>query len=182
MARLEWARGDLDGAIRRLRPLVARIPLPEYAIALAETELVAGRRAAAAEHLDLVRIEQRLLARGGVNTDAELAVFEADHGDPRRAVTFARRAWDAAPSVRAADALGWALTRAGRPPEGLRWAREALKPGSRDRLFAFHAGMAAHEAGATAFARRLLSQALAGRPPFSPLHVAQARRALRGLR
>jgi pentatricopeptide repeat protein len=182
MAHLAWAEGDLDGAMRRLRPLVERIPLPEYAIALAETEQAAGRRAAATEHLDLVRIEQRLLARGGVNTDAELAVFEADHGSPRRAVMLARRAWAAAPSVRSADSLGWALTRAGRPAEGLRWGREALKLGSRDRLFLYHAGMAAKAAGDNSSARTLLSRALEGDPAFSPLHAERARRALEGLR
>jgi hypothetical protein len=182
MARLAWAEGDLGGAIRRLRPLVERIPLPEYAIALGETEQAAGRRSAAAEHLDLVRVEQRLLARGGVNTDAELAVFEADHGSPRRAVMLSRRAWAAAPSVRSADSLGWALTRAGRPAEGLRWGREALKLGSRDRLFLYHAGMAAKAAGDDSSARTLLSRALEGDPAFSPLHVQRARRALEGLR
>ena len=57
--------------------------------------------------------------RAGVNTDVELALFEADHGDPRRGRgARARAAWAAAPSVRSADALGWALTRAGRPADG----------------------------------------------------------------
>ena len=55
-----------------------------------------ARRAAGRRELALVGAEQRLLA-GGVNTDAELAVFEADHGDPARAVALARRAWRAAP-------------------------------------------------------------------------------------
>ena len=69
-----------------------------------------------------MRAEQRLLGRAGVNTDAELAIFEADHGDRARGVRLARRAWAAAPGVRSADALGWALTRAGRPREGVKWA------------------------------------------------------------
>ena len=52
--------------------------------------------------------------------------------------------------MRSADALGWALTRAGRPRAGLRWARRALRLGSLDPLLRFHAGMAALAAGATA--------------------------------
>ena len=90
-----------------------------------------------------MRVQQRLLARAGVNTDVELAVFESDHGDPARGLRLARRAWAAAPSVRSADALGWALTRSGRREEGLGWARRARRLGSADPLFAFHAGMAA---------------------------------------
>ena len=84
-------------------------------IALGEAELAAGRTAAARRTLALVAAEQQLLGAAGVDTDVELAVFEADHGDPRRAVALARRGWDAAPSTRSADALGWALTRAGDP-------------------------------------------------------------------
>ena len=80
-----------------------------------------------------------------MNTDVELAHLEADHGDRERAVELARAAWAEAPSVRSADALGWALTRAGRPEAGLRWARRALRLGSLDPLFRYHAGIAAGE-------------------------------------
>ena len=72
--------------------------------------------------LALVAAEQQLQRAAGVDIDVELAVFEADHGSPAKAVALARRGWDAAPSVRAADALGWALTRSGEPRAGLRWA------------------------------------------------------------
>ena len=99
---------------RLYRGLVARLPLPEYAIGLGEAELAAGRVRAARQDLALVRVQQRLLARAGVNTDTELAVFESDHGRPARGLRLARRAWAAAPSVRSADAVGWALTRSGR--------------------------------------------------------------------
>ena len=120
--------------------------LPEYVIALGEVELAAGLRTDARRDFDLVRAQQRLLGARGVNTDAEIAVFEADHGDADRAVRLARRGYAAAPSVRSADALGWALTRAGRPVEGLAYARRALRLGSRDAFFLFHAGMAARAA------------------------------------
>src|SRR5439155_490524 len=83
-----------------LRALVARLPLPEHVIGLGEAELAAGRRAAGLRDLALVGAEERLLQAAGVDTDAELAVFEADHGDRARAVARARRAWAAAPSIR----------------------------------------------------------------------------------
>ena len=54
-ARLAAATGDLRGAIARWRRVVTRLPLPEYVIALGETELAAGRRAAARRDLELVR-------------------------------------------------------------------------------------------------------------------------------
>src|SRR3954452_6496653 len=106
LAKTDVARGRLASAIRRYRRVVARLPLPEYVIGLGETELVAGRRAGARRDLALVSAEQRLLAANGVNTDVELALFQADHGSPARAVRLARRAWAQAPSVRAAGAVG----------------------------------------------------------------------------
>src|SRR3954452_16217675 len=115
LARVQAAPGDFAGAVHRLRGAVARLPLPEYVIALGETEQAQGRLAAARRDLALVGAEERLLAANGVNTDVDLALFEANHGDPARGVALARRAWAAAPSVRSADALGWALTRAGNP-------------------------------------------------------------------
>jgi tetratricopeptide (TPR) repeat protein len=178
-ARLAAARGDLAGAIARWRRIVDRLPLPEHAIALGEAELAAGRRAAARRDFALVRAQQALVSGAGVNTDVELAAFEADHGDPGRAVVLARRAWRSAPSVRSADALGLALTRAGRADAGLRWARRALRLGSLDPLFRFHAGMAALATGRRAEGRRHLAIALRHGLPAHPWQAQRARRALR---
>ena len=181
LARVYAARGKLDASIARLRGVVDRLPLPEYAIALAEAELAAGRYADARVDLDVVRAQERLLAANGINTDVELAVFDADHGLPPTAVRRARRAWRAAPSVRSADALGWSLTRAGRPAEGLEYAHRALRTGSRDPLFLYHAGIAARDTGRRGEARQLLRRALALNPRFSPYHAPRAREALREL-
>jgi tetratricopeptide (TPR) repeat protein len=168
-------RRGLAIAIRRWRGLVTRLPLPEYAIGLGEAELAAGRVRAAREDFALVRVQQRLLARAGVNTDVELAVFESDHGSAARGLRLARRAWAAAASVRSADALGWALTRSGRPDEGLRWARRARRLGSADPLFAFHAGMSARGGER----RRRLRFALAHGLGARPWQAKQAREVLR---
>ncbi len=174
-ARLAAYAGDTGEAIRRWRGVVARLPLPEYVIGLGEAELAAGRVRAAREDFALVRVQQQLQARAGVNTDVELAVFESDHGDRARGLELARRAWAAAPSVRSADALGWALTRSGRRDEGLRWARRARRLGSADPLFAFHAGMAARGAERQRLLRFALDHGLAARP----WQAQQAREALR---
>ena len=182
IARVEAARGRLDAAIRRYRSIVARLPLPEYVIALGEAELAAGRKAEARRDLALVQIEERLLRRSGVNTDTELALFEANHGHPDRAVMLARRGWAAAPSVRSADALGWALTRSGREAHGLRWAMRALRLGSADPAFLYHAGMTARAAGRADLARRFLARSSARTPRWSPLYGPRAKRALEALR
>jgi tetratricopeptide (TPR) repeat protein len=181
LARVDAAGGRLGPAIARYRRVVARLPLPEHVVALGELELAAGRRSAARRDLALVGVEERLLRANGVDTDVDLALFEANHGSPARAVALARRAWRAAPSVRAADALGWALTRAGQPREGVTWTRRALRLGSVDPAFLHHAGMSALAAGERDAARRWLRASLARNPGWSPLYAAQGRRALREL-
>jgi tetratricopeptide (TPR) repeat protein len=174
-ARLAAARGDLAGAIAGWKNVVTLLPLPEYAIELGEAELAAGRRAAGRRDLALVDAQRTLLAEAGVNSDVEFARFEADHRDPKRAVELARQAWADAPSVRSADVLGWALTRAGRREAGLRWARRALKLGSLDATFRYHAGIAA---GDTPEGRRNLRLALKHGLDAYPLHAKRARAAL----
>jgi tetratricopeptide (TPR) repeat protein len=181
LARVEAARGRLGAAIRRYRSIVARLPLPEYVVALGETEQAAGRPAAARSDLALVTVEERLLQQNGVNTDTELALFEANHGSASRAVALGRRAWAEAPSVRSADALGWALTRAGRPADGLQWARRALALGSVDPAFLYHAGITANAAGHAGLARQWLTRSLVHNPRWSPLYAPRARRALERL-
>ena len=178
LAQDEAATGHLASAINLLRGAVNRLPLPQYVVQLGETELAAGRTRQARRDLALVGIEERLLQANGVNTDVDLALFEASHGSPRRGVELAHRAWAQAPSVRSADALGWALTRSGRPEAGLRWAHRALSLGSRDPNFLFHAGVAAFDAGDRPLARRYLGIAVAENPRFSPLYGPEAQRLL----
>ena len=137
---------------------------------------------AAARDLDVVRAQQQLLRAAGTRPDAELVTFEAGYGDPRTAVRLGRRLWAEAPSVRSADALGWALTRAGRPDEGLAWSRRALRLGTREPLYHLHAGLAAQAAGRAGLAASELRTALAGRAALSPLQARDAHAALEALR
>lgn len=182
LARVQAARGDLGAAIRRYRDVVERLPLPEYAIALGEAELAAGRRAAARRDFGVVDVEQRLYESAGVNVGVELALYEADHGSAAEAVRLGRSAWGRAPSVRSADAYSWALHAAGRDAAAARMSAEAMRLGSREPSFLYHAGMIAIAAGETGRAKALLGQLVAQSPRFSPLYGPRAQRALEGLR
>jgi tetratricopeptide (TPR) repeat protein len=182
LARVELAAGDLDSAASRLRSVAQRLPLTGNLILLAETNTARGDERAAEVDLEVVHTQQRLLRAAGTRPDAELVVFEANYGDAGAAVELGRQLWREAPSVRSADALGWALTRAGRPGEGLAWARRALRLGSRDPLFHLHAGLAAKAAARAGIAARELRTALSGRAALSPLRAREARAALEDLR
>ena len=179
LARMDASAGRYGSAIKRYERIVARRPLPEYTIALAETQLVASRVGAARRSLDLVGAQAQLLRSAGVNVDVEIALFEADHGAPSEAVGLARRALAAAPGVRSEDALGWALTRAGRPAAGLSHARRALRLGSADPTFLYHAGIAAQAARRHEVGERWLVRALEHRAALGPYHARRAEEALR---
>ena len=81
LARVAWERGDLGAAIRGYRWVVARLPLPEYVIALGDLYTMAGRAQQADDAYALAATEATLFRANGVNVDVELALFEADHGD-----------------------------------------------------------------------------------------------------
>lgn len=183
LGRVRAAEGRIDEAVALYERAIARMPLPEFVIALGETLESAGRSEEAARQYDLVRAMQQLLAANGVDTDLELALFDADHGgDPEETVALARAAYERRPGVKAADTLAWALYRAGQLDEARRFADEALRLGTRDPLMLYHAGTIAAAQGDRAAARGYLQRALELNPRFSPLHGPQAREALERLR
>ena len=182
LAKIAWARGHIDRAIRGYRQVVARYPLPEHVIALGDLYAIQGRTAQADDAYALARAEAALFRSNGVNVDVELALFEADHGDPEAALTDARAGWRSRHSIHAADALAWALYRNGRPASAARFERQALRLGTQDALSYFHAGMIAMRLGDRETARRLLGHALAINPHFSILYAVPAQRTLARLR
>ena len=117
LARVAAARGDLDAAIAGWQAAADRVPFPEFLVGLGEAQEATGRTEDAAATYQLVRDIQALFAANGVSVDLDLALFEADHGEAADAVALGRAAYAATPNVKAADALGWALYRAGQLDE-----------------------------------------------------------------
>jgi len=179
LARVDAARGDLRGSAARLRRLAADGPPARALIFLAELELAAGQPGAARRHLTAARAQFVRDREGGGLPDAEAVLLEASHGSAARAVRLGRSVWRAKPSIRSADALGWALTRAGRPREGLVWARRALRTGSRDPMLRLHAGLAAQRLGLGREAARQFAFALKGEAALTPAAVRLLRRSTR---
>ncbi len=179
--RLAVATGDLPTAITLFQRAADILPLPEYVIALADTQTAAGRTDEASRDFKLARAEIQLFQASGVVVDVDLALFEADHGDPAAALRFAQEGYDATPTVRAADALAWALHRLGRDREARQRSDEALRLGSRDPILRYHSGAIAAALGDGKRARRDLVLALSTDAGFSATGAAEARRILASL-
>ncbi len=183
LARLAAARGDYEDAAHLYEGVIARQPVLEYVIALGDVYAAAGRQSDAQRQYELVAAIDQLYASNGVNTDLELALFNADHGiELENAVAQARSVYAGRPgSIHAADVLSWTLYRAGEVEDALGYSLEALRLGTQDPLLLFHAGMISLAAGDEDSARIHLARVRELNPRFSVLHAGDAARALAAL-
>jgi len=181
LAAIEAGRGQTEAALARYRAVQRSIAAPDHAILLGEAEEAAGHGAAATRAYQEARAAFDAEAAVGANTSTDRALFEADHGNSSRAVELGRRAWHYTPSVRAADAYAWALSAVGEHRAALRYSGLAMRLGSRDPHFLYHAGMVAFRAGQPGRARPFLSRLVKQSPRFSPLYGPQAQRTLKAL-
>ena len=177
-ARLQTARGDLEGAVTTWQEVVRRQPLPEYLTELGELFLHLGRTDEADAQFAVVRTTIQLLESSGVRSDLETALFETDHGSPTRALSQARAEWKQRTSVHVADALAWALHRNGRDREALKITRAATRLNSPEAKFWIHRGTIEAALGMTSEARTHLQYGLGLDPGLSPWQRSEARKTL----
>ena len=141
LARIDAAGGDLERAAARLRRSTERLPLTTSLTLLGEVELRRRAGARPRAHLDARATRTRRTSRAAASRTPRRSCSRRTTASPRAGGGARPARLRRAPSIRSADALGWALTRAGRPRAGLAWARRALRTGSRDPMFRLHAGV-----------------------------------------
>ncbi|MFJ1958161.1 tetratricopeptide repeat protein [Streptomyces microflavus] len=173
-ARAHMAMGDTTKALADYRAAIAIAPLPHYLLGLGELEQSMGHRGQAEEQYTLLRAQDRIREAAGDPADTDAILFEADHGNPRRAVTLAEQTLRTRPFVAVHDAYARALHRAGRNAEALAQADKALALGTRSALFHYHRAAIHQALGDPGAARRDLTHALR-EPGFHPLHADAAR-------
>ncbi len=181
-AKARAATGDLDGARADYDVVVARLPLAQYLIEYAELLQVMGDETGSRQQLDLIGVEDRLMAANGVVDDLTASQVAADHGSPADAVRHAEDEWSRRKSVLVADALGWALHRSGDDGQARRYAITAGRLGWRNATFSYHRGMIELALGNRSAARRYLTEALDINPHFSLVQAPKARSALTSLK
>lgn len=178
LAHIYAARGESEQAIQLYQQAIDRMPLAEFVVGLGETLEAAGRTKEAQQQYALVKAMQQLQQSNGVDVDLELALFEADHGDPQLALTLAQQAYVRRPGIRGAEALAWAQYRAGQFAEAQQNMKQAMQLGTQDATLFYRAGMIAQASGDQPTAQKYLSLALQLNPNFSLLYAPQARAAL----
>ncbi|MFD3780998.1 hypothetical protein [Streptomyces sp. NPDC058612] len=165
-------------AVRDYRMALGRTPVPQLALELGELLDSLGREREAQVPYDMLGALAARDGSNGVDEDVVLGLYEADHGDPAAAVRRLSQEWSRHKSVQVADALGWALHKAGDDVAALEYAKKAAEPGVRNADFAYHRAMIERGLGDEAATRRHLQEALRTNPRFSPLRAPAAKEAL----
>jgi tetratricopeptide (TPR) repeat protein len=176
LGQVRAAQGDYDAAIELYSEAIRRIPLPQHVMDLADTYRAAGKPDDAARQDALLDAIATVERANGINIDVDLALYYANHDrDPERAVALARQALTARPNVYSEDVLAWALFKKGDAGEAGEHMQKALRLGTQEPRFFFHAGMINAKLGRTNEALHYLRKALDMNPHFSVLDSGQAR-------
>ena len=177
LGRVRAARGDGNDAIAWYEQAVRRLPDDiAFVAALGDLYHLAGREKDAQGQY--ARVEEIGRAEPGAIFDRPLALFYADHDlHAAEAYQNAARVYKERPDIVGADILAWTAFKAGKIPAAQKAMKAALRLGTRDARFFYHASQIARAAGDEKTARNYLNRALALSPRFDPLQAAAARRA-----
>lgn len=174
-ARVLAALGRGGEAVRDYRLALGRTASAELSLELGELLESMGRGDEARAVYDGLPAQA---ARSGVNEELVLGRYEADHGSAAAAVQRLTAEWGRHKSVQVADALGWALHKAGDDAAALEYAKKATEQGLRLAEFSYHRALIERGLGDEAAARRHLEEALRTNPRFSPVRGPLAKDAL----
>jgi pentatricopeptide repeat protein len=180
LARLRMAQGQVEEAVDLYEETVAVFPIGEYIIALGKAYEAAGRQQKAETQferaIDMLEAERA----GGMDIDEELALLllERDR-NPEHALELAKGAYERRPTVKNADIFAWAQYKNGQTARAYQTAKKALRLGTKEARFHYHAGVIAQKLGRRDAARKHLQRALDSNADFADAE--QARQQLAAL-
>lgn len=164
---VQAARGDLAGAVASYQHAQSITPMVQYAGALFDLYTSLGKKDKAREQQDLLDVSARLEEAAGFKANRTLGVIYANQDrNLKTALELVQTDFEIRKDIYTYDALAWVLFKNGRLDEARRASDEALKLGTPEALFHFHAGMIAKASGDSARARSELQQALSMNPGF----------------
>ncbi|WP_322766964.1 tetratricopeptide repeat protein [Frankia sp. Cr1] len=173
-ARVAAARGQIETALADYQSVVTRMPTPALVIEYGELLESVGRGDEARTQYSLARTTAELFRTQRVDVGVDLALFEADHGDPAAAFATTDLQIRTRVGIFVQDADAWALHQLGRDSEALVHARAAVALGTQRALLRYHLGVIEASLGQRDAAAADLRTALATNPYFSPLHAPRA--------
>ena len=176
LAKVRAAQGRLEEATELYERSLRVIPVAEYAANLGDVYTRLGRLENAKKQYDLVEFTGYLSTLNQSLNNRELAQYYADHGIKlKESLEFARKELEVRRDVYTWDVLAWALYQNGKVEEAADAITQALRLGTNDALFFFHAGMIFNRLGDAAKGNQYLERALATNPNFHIVYADAAR-------
>jgi tetratricopeptide (TPR) repeat protein len=179
---VQAGQGTLNDAVASYKHAQSITPMVQYAGALQDLYAELGRSAEAKQQAALVDVTAKLEAAAGQSANRTLALIYANQERALdESLQLARADLQIRHDVYTQDALSWALYKNHQYHEAAAASEQALKLGTPEALFFYHAGMIAHALGDDAAARVHLGKALQLNPAFDIRQAGIARKILAGL-
>jgi tetratricopeptide (TPR) repeat protein len=151
------------------------VPYPEVLGYEADAQRALGDAAGAAQTADTIVTVERIGNAQRIS-DRLLATYYSEHRiRADDAYRIAGRELAVRDDVFSEDTLGWCAAMTGRWGEARRRSAAALRLGTENALFRYHAGIIALHFGQRALAKRRFTEALALSPHFHPVYADDAR-------
>jgi tetratricopeptide (TPR) repeat protein len=159
LGKVAAARGSVDAAIRHYEHAQAIVPLVEYAGALEDLYTAAGKDSKAQQQRDLLATIEKIGKVTNEKTNRNLALLLADHTrDLPLALELMQTEIPFRGDVYTWDALGWVLFKSGKLDEAKAASAKALKLGTPEPVFYYHARTIAQASGDAQAASKYASQ------------------------
>lgn len=176
---VQAAQGKPAEAVESYQHAQSITPMVQYAGALHDLYAVLGKKAEAQQQADLLDVVAKLEEAARQPANRTLALLYANQDrNLKRALELARADFEIRQDVYTNDALAWALFKNGRLEEARHASEQALKLGTPEAMFYYHAGMIAAAQGDRAAARAWLAKALKLNPGFDIRQAVLARKTL----
>ena len=182
LGKLRGTSGRYAEAIKLYQSAIAVVPMPIYVAELGDMYTEAGNLAEARKQYQLVEYIGLLGHINQVLHNRDLALFYADHDlKLDESLVLAHKEFEVRHDIYTWDALAWALYKNGKYQEASDAIDHALRPGARDALLFFHAGMIASRLGQTTQAKERLQTALRINHQFHVIYAGTASQQLKVL-
>ena len=179
LAGVQAAQGNIPQAIASYKRAQSITPMVQYAGALHDLYTDAGKKTEARQQAEMVDLVAKLEEAAGQKANRTLALIYANQDrNPAKSLELAEADLQVRQDVFTYDAYAWALFKNKRYDEAWKASEKAMKLGTPEAMFYYHAGLIANARAEAAASKQLLEKALKLNPGFDVRQAAVARKVL----
>ena len=182
LAGVQAAQGNMAQAIASYKRAQSITPMVQYAGALHDLYTDAGKKTEARQQAEMVDLVAKLEEAAGQKANRTLALIYANQDrNPAKSLELAEADLQVRRDIFTYDAYAWALFKNRRHDEAWKASEKAMKLGTPEAMFYYHAGLIANARAEAAASKQLLEKALKLNPGFDVRQAAIARKVLLSL-